>query len=179
MLGILDGYEYVGVLQCAWVYRTYCKAHIYLFTGASMSQQSTQIAVQSFDNAVTFTTKKGLNQSISAEGALFKGGEALKALKDVAMSLALSKAVNGRFAPAADILASAFPKALKAFDSCFGKAPSTDKRHFAAFLITVQNQKAPEKGWSKKQAEARLLLNALDQVINPAPVTGDVVAEPH
>ena len=142
--------------------------------------QPTQVAVQTFDSQITFVTKKGANASISAEGALFKGGEALKALKDVALTLALHKAANGRYTPAADILASAFPKALKAFDSCFGKAPGTDKRLFSAFVTTVQNQVPGKNGWSKKQAEARMLMTALDQLLNPAETRqGEVVGEAH
>lgn len=124
---------------------------------------SNQIQTVTLDaGLVAFADKKGALHSITAEGAIFKGGAALAALKDVAMTVALTKAGNGRFQPACDILANAFPKVIKAYATLYGdKKPWDNKAQFAAFVAAVEVHKAPEKGWSKKQAEARLLMTAL------------------
>ncbi len=126
--------------------------------------------------ALSYTDKKGAMHGISAEGALFKGGAALAALKDAAMESALSKATGGRYRAAADILAAAFPKAAKAAAVVLGQSPTWHSKTTMTVLLTaVGNMSAPEKGWSKKQAEARMLLGALMQLPAFANHTGEVV----
>lgn len=129
---------------------------------------TTQIAVQTLDaNLVAFADKKGTLHSISAEGALFKGGAALAALKDAAMNLALHKAGNGKYRAAVDVLSVAFPRVAKAYSTLYaGKEPWQNKASFTAFVDACIVHKVPEKGWSKKQSEARMLLSALSQLIS-------------
>ena len=112
---------------------------------------------------VTFVTKKGDMKSISAEGALFKGGLALASLKDIAMDSALGKAANGRYMAASDILEGAFPTVAKAVWSLIG-APSANKASFCTLLGGLDRMEEPKKGWSKKQVVARGLLRALRTV---------------
>lgn len=133
---------------------------------------SNQIAIQTLDaNLVAFSDKKGNLHSISAEGALFKGGAALASLKDAAMQLALQKAGNGKYRAAVDILAVAFPKVAKAYATLYaGKDAWSNKASFTSFVDACIVAKAPEKGWTKKQAEARMLLSALSKLLNATAV---------
>jgi hypothetical protein len=113
---------------------------------------------------VGFADKKGNMHTISAEGALFKGGAAVAALKDEALDSALAKAHNGKYRAAADILSVAFPSQAKAFAKLFNVAPEANKTTMHSFVHALSNAEAPAKGWSKKQVEIRTLLSALHNV---------------
>ena len=123
--------------------------------------------------ALTFTDKKGALHSISAEGAVFKGGVALAALKDAAIESALTKAVNGRYRAAADILVAAFPAVGKAVDKLVG-APSANKTNFVTLVNGCGRAEPGAKGFSKKQTEARMLINAYVKAVTVV-VEGETV----
>jgi hypothetical protein len=120
--------------------------------------------------SVVFTTKKGDVLTISAEGAMFKGGAALAALKDVAIDSAFAKAVGGRYTAAADIIGTAYPSVMKACIKLLGSADK-NKQTMAALLGGVEMMEEPAKGWSDKQLKARSLLKALRNIpalaVNP------------
>jgi hypothetical protein len=113
--------------------------------------------------ALTFATKKGDLRTVTAEGAVFRGGLALAALKDASLESALNKAYNGRYAAAADILDAAFPSVTKAVLSLMG-APSANKANMGALISGVERAVEPAKGWNKKQVAARHLARALRTV---------------
>lgn len=129
--------------------------------------------------ALTFTDKKGSMHAITAEGACFKGGAAMAALKDHALESALIKATSGRYRAAADILAAAFPSIAKAGEKFTGTALWANKASFVTFVtaILTATPKDEAKGWSAKQSSARMLCNAYIRAITPAeaPAQGDVV----
>ncbi len=109
-------------------------------------------------NLVTFVDKKGVAREITAEGALHKGGEALTALKDAALDLAQSKAANGKYRAAFDIIVDAFPAQYRAYTKCFKAEAWANKTEFASFIGAMENAKPSAKGWTKKQNTARSLL---------------------
>lgn len=119
------------------------------------------IALITQSGLVQFADKKGAAHEITAEGALFKGGAALAALKDAAMEIALAKAHNGKFRAAADVLTAAFPSQAKAYAKLFPAAPWANKTEFASFIGAMENAQPGKNGWTKKQVEARALLAAL------------------
>ena len=111
---------------------------------------------------VNYTNKKGDNFAISTEGALFKGGAALRSLKDKAMLSAAHKAESGRYRAAADILGAAFPAMTKAFDKFFGTPAWNSKLTMCVYLDKLESlQPTAAKGWTAKQVEARTLIQAL------------------
>ena len=120
-----------------------------------------QVSIFSATTAtVVFTTKKGELCNITPEGALFKGGAAIAALKDAAFDSAVTKSVNGKYQAAADILGVAFPAVHKACIKLLG-APSQNKVNMAALLRGIEITSTPEKGWSKKQNMGLILVGAL------------------
>ena len=120
---------------------------------------------------VNFADKKGNLQALTLEGAVFKGGKAvMDSIKDTMMSLALLKAGNGKYRASVDILSVAFPKVAKAYATLYMADPWQNKQRFTAFVDACIVHKAPEKGWSTKQAQARILLSALSQLLNSTPV---------
>jgi hypothetical protein len=125
---------------------------------------------------VTFTNKKGDELAISAEGALFKGGAALLALKDAAIDSAFTKAVNGKYRSAADIIGAAFPGIQKACEKLLGTAYA-NKVNMSAFLGGVELVQEPAKGWSAKQVNARMLVRALRGIPSLAPTEAGEVIE--
>lgn len=122
-----------------------------------------QIATIEASRSIVFDTKKGL-QTLTVEGAVYKGGAALKALKDVALESALSKATSGRYGPASDILGVAFPAIHKAYQKLYTVPASTNKVSFKRLMDAVANAPEPAKGWSKNQHAARTLLQALREL---------------
>ena len=123
------------------------------------------IAIFSADTAVvSYENKKGDQFTISTEGALFKGGIALRALKDTAMLSAAHKAESGKYRAAADILGAAFPSLTKAFDKFIGLPTWQSKTTMGLYLDKLEALDAPAKGWSKKQLEAKAFMNALRQI---------------
>lgn len=115
------------------------------------------------DRAIVWTDKRGALHSISAEGATFKGGLALKALRDAATEVALEKAIKGRYRAAADIMGTQFPAVYKAaVTMAAGRAPDANKHLFVAFCAAVlyAKPKNADKGWTDKQLIARELAGA-------------------
>jgi hypothetical protein len=132
-------------------------------TTQTQDKTGTEVATSELGSGmVTFTDKKGKLGSISAEGALFKGGVALAALKDIAVDVALEKAAHGKYRAASDILAVAFPRTVKAFTTLYPNAqPWDNKARFTSFVQACDSAVKPEKGWSKRQDTARLVVAAL------------------
>lgn len=125
-----------------------------------------EITVFSTDtNTVVYMDKKERKFELSNEAALFKGGAALKALKDVALQVAGNKAANGRYRPAADILAVAFPKQYKAFTGFMNCEPWSNASKFSLFIEKCEQAEAGKNGWTAKQQSARALMAALRQAV--------------
>lgn len=129
-----------------------------------MSQVTVFAAEQS---ALSYLDKKGNYHGITAEGALFKGGEALKALKNAASDSAFHKAENGRYRAAYDILSAGFPATAKAADALIGSAWA-NKAGFTTFVGAVLRvTPKPGKDFTAKQLLARALAVELDTMLNP------------
>lgn len=134
-------------------------------------------------NAITFSTKADIakfgaeapKQHLTVEAALFKGGQALNALKDHVLQVAGNKAANGRYRPAAEIIAVAFPKQHKAFVGFLNCEPWANASKMCLFLEKCEAADVPAKGWSAKQHGARALMAAMREAIpalkNDAPHT--------
>lgn len=125
------------------------------------------ISVISADShsTVIYMDKKERRFELSAEAALFKGGAALKALKDVALQVAGNKAANGRYRAAADILAVAFPKEHKAFVGFLNCEPWANASKMCLFVEKCEVAKPGKSGWSAKQLSARALMSAMRDAI--------------
>lgn len=121
------------------------------------------VVFHSDSHALTFTDKKGSERAISAEGALFKGGAALAALKDAAIDSAIAKAANGRYRAASDILCAAFPSVGKAAENLIG-APWANKSTMCTLLSAIRRAEEPARGWTKRQVVARMLASALGNI---------------
>jgi len=128
-----------------------------------MSTTTTAIATFSSDYSVAFDTKKGVS-SISIEGAIHKGGKALVSLKNVAVDSAIAKALSGRYTPAVDILAIAFPRVAAAAYALVG-SPAMNKSNFTTFVRGVLNASEPAKGFSKKQLAALDMARAVSSAL--------------
>lgn len=129
-----------------------------------MQNFTNAVAVFSADAvAITFKDKKGAEHSVSAEGALFKGGAALAALKDKVLMEAGNKAANGKYRAAADILAAAFSATAKSFEKLVG-TPWANKAAMTAFLGAIERAAAERTAAGKltaKQAQAMAFVKAL------------------
>lgn len=120
------------------------------------------IALFSQSGLVSFVDKKAVAHELTGEAALFKGGAALAALKDVAIDLALSKAHNGKYRAAAEILMVAFPSQHKAYTKLFKAEAWANKTEFASYLHAMELAEPGKSGqWNKKQVAARALMAAL------------------
>lgn len=119
------------------------------------------ITVFSNDNSiVSFENKKGVAFEISVEGALFKGGAALVALKDAALLSAYNKALDGKFRAAADVIGAAFPGTAKSFEKIIG-CSWANKSAMNSFLVAVERAESGKTGYSKKQNEAKAFVKYL------------------
>ena len=118
------------------------------------------IAIFAESTAIAFADKKGNRHEVSAEGALFKGGAALAALKDATMQAAGNKAANGKYRAAADILSAAFGTRSKSFESLCG-TPWANKSMMASYLAALERAEPGKNGFSKKQSEALDFVRAL------------------
>lgn len=127
-------------------------------------------------NAVSFADKKGNTFAISPEGALFKGGAALTALKDAVLMSAGSKAANGKYRAAADILATAFPAHTKGFEKFVGTAWA-NKASFVSYLHSIELASAPKNGYSKRQVVALDFIRAMRASIPALAVEAAVGSE--
>ena len=127
-------------------------------------------------HAITFTDKKGNLNNITAEGALFKGGAALTALKDAALDSAFAKAKAGRYRAASDVLCTAFPSVGKAAEKLIG-TPWENKSTMGTLINAVMRAEPGKTGdFSAKQHKARALASTLMQL--PAfAVVGEVIGE--
>lgn len=114
--------------------------------------------------AITFADRKGNAQSMSAEGALFKGGLALAALKDKVMLEAGNKAANGKYRAAADIIGTAFGTVSKSFEKLCG-TPWANKSSMVSYLTAIERVSAERfatgKDLTAKQAQAMAFVKAL------------------
>lgn len=141
--------------------------------------QVTVFAAES--TALTFTDKKGNLHGITAEGALFKGGAALAALKEAGLESAVAKAVGGRYRAASDILVAAFPKAGKAFHGVWGAAtaPHANKTTMQGLLAAVETAiwetAAADKKLTKRQDAAAAVAEVLRKIPALATETAPVV----
>jgi len=126
-----------------------------------------EISVFSTDSTSTviYMDKKERRFELSNEAALFKGGQALKALKDVALQVAGNKAASGRYRAAADILAVAFPKQHKAFVGFLNCEPWANSSKMCLFIEKCEQAEPGKNGWTAKQQSARALMQAMRQAI--------------
>ena len=126
-------------------------------------------AIQLFstdNSAITYQNKKGDAFNISTEGALFKGGQAIAALKDASVLSAYHKAEAGRYRAASDIVSAAFPAIAKAFEKFLGVEPWSSKTTMALYLDKVEAMRPTNevKGFTAKQVKAREFISLLRQV---------------
>lgn len=136
----------------------------------------TQVAIFNADtsSALTYTDKKGTLHGITAEGACFKGGLAMAALKDEAASSALSKAINGRYRPATDILTAAFPTIAKQGVAYTGTELWANKEAFVTFARRcVEAVPKAGKEFNAKQKVARNIASVFLACV--VPVVGEVI----
>jgi hypothetical protein len=115
---------------------------------------------------VIYMDKKERKFELSTEAALFKGGAALKALKDVALQIAGNKAAHGRYRPAADIMAVAFPKEYKAFTGFLNCEPWANASKMCLFIEKCEQATPGKNGWTAKQHSARALMSAMRECID-------------
>lgn len=140
-----------------------------LFSHADVSGRAT-------DGVVVFETKKG-QVGITAEGALFKGGAALRAMKDQALLSAGQKAMGGRYRAACDVILAAFPSVGRAFEA-LNITPWANKAAFQTLVASVRRFTPKEgKELSTKQRNALLFISALCTEIDGLAenVTADVI----
>lgn len=116
------------------------------------------------DGIVSYNVKNG-QAELTAEAALWKGGAALASLKDDALFSALSKAVNGKYRAASDIMSVAFPSQAKAFDRLYGMTPWENKQTMMSYIQAMENARPGKSGeWNKRQVAARILMSALRNI---------------
>jgi hypothetical protein len=120
------------------------------------------------------TDKKGTMHAVTPEGALFRGKPFIDALKDAALSSALSKAMGGRYHAASDIMVGAFPSIGKAAEKLIG-TPWANKSSFSTLVNAVLRAESREgRSFSDKQLKARMLASAWSKATTPA---AEVAAE--
>lgn len=140
----------------------------------ALSQDNTEGAV------VQWVDKKNNAREMTTEGALWKGGDALKSLKDAALDAAQAKAIGGRYRASYDIFIAAFPSIEKALATLHIGTPWGNKSSFGTVLMSVLGQR-PKAGkeFSAKQKAAMALARTLVDI--PAFVhlrpQGEVVGE--
>lgn len=115
-------------------------------------------------SVLVYQDSKGRSLSITAEGAIIKGGKVLSGMmKEIALESALTKAANGKYRAAADILSVAFPKVGKAAEALLG-AVWSNKTNMATIVAAALRAEAGSKGFNEKQLKARALARALTQL---------------
>lgn len=110
---------------------------------------------------IVYANKKGERFELSNEAALFKGGQALKELKEEALRIAGNKAANGRYRAAADIIAVAFAKQHKAFVQFLNCEPWANAAKLSLFIEKCEQAEPGKNGWTAKQNSARMLMAAM------------------
>lgn len=113
---------------------------------------------------VSFLDKKNNSHELTFEAALHKGGAALTAVKDMALDMALSKAVNGKYRAAAEIIGGAFPSVDKAYAKLFKTQAWANKQEFGAYLSVMERAEGGKNGFSAKQVTARQLMATLRSI---------------
>ncbi len=135
------------------------------------------LVIASSTGLVDFTGLKGQARSVTPTAAIVMGGKALASLKSQAGVIAVSAAGGGRYRAAAEILADAFPKVAKGFESLCNTQPWANKNAMCTFVTAVANAPAGSKGYTKKQLAARAMLTELQAALNVNPAAqGEVVA---
>jgi len=111
---------------------------------------------------VGWVDKKGNAREMTTEGALWKGGDALKQLKSEALSAALAKAHGGRYRAAYDVIVAAFSSIEKSLENLHIGTPWGNKSSMGTVLLAVMGQK-PKAGkeFSAKQKAAVELVRAM------------------
>ena len=116
------------------------------------------------DGIVSYNVKNG-QAELTAEAALWKGGAALASLKDDALLIALTKAVNGKYRAASEILSVAFPSQARAFEKLYGVTPWANKQTMLSYIQAMENARPGKSGeWNKRQVAARTLMHALRNI---------------
>lgn len=136
---------------------------------------STSLTTFASEYSVAFETKKGM-ASLSIEGAIHKGGAAMTALKDAATDSAVTKAINGRYTAAVDILSLAFPKVAKDTNTLVGM-PGLNKANFTTLITGIGRAIEPKNGFSKKQLAARNMASALRSALGIVETADDRTIE--
>ena len=118
-----------------------------------------KLALAVFSNTdrvvVGWTDKKGAEHYRTPEGALFAGGLAMVAMKDIAQVSAFEKVIIGRYREAAEIVGAGFPSIEKSFVKLIGSTHA-NKANFKTFLKAVSMADTPKSGaFSKKQVAAQ------------------------
>jgi hypothetical protein len=109
-----------------------------------------------------FVDSKGVQREMAIEAAIHKGGAALRQLKDDALDSALTKASNGKYRAAAEILEGAFPSVHKAYTKLFKAQPWANKAEMASYLMAMENAEPGKSGeFNTKQKAARQLMRSL------------------
>ncbi len=122
---------------------------------------------------VHYEDSKGRSLAISAEGAIIKGGKVLMSLiRDAALESALTKAGNGKYRAAADVLSAAFPSIGKSAEKLLGTVWA-NKTNMATMIAAVLRAEPSDKGWNSKQTLARALARELADL----PAFEDIVAK--
>lgn len=106
--------------------------------------------------------RKGNTKEMTTEGVLWKGGDALKQLKNDALAAALAKAHGGRYRAAYDIIVSAFSSIEKSLENLRIGTPYGNKASMGTVLLAVLGQR-PKAGkeFSAKQKAAVELVRAM------------------
>lgn len=120
-----------------------------------------EIANLNMSGVITFVDRRAVAHELTTEAAVIKGGAALVAVKDMAFELALSKALNGKYRSAAEILGDAFSSQHKAYAKIFKAEPWANKTEFASYLHAMENAQPGKNGYTKKQVAARQLIATL------------------
>jgi hypothetical protein len=126
---------------------------------------------------ITFKDKKGATHAVSPEGAIFKGGAALAALKDKVLLEAGNKAANGKYRAAAEILAAAFSTTAKSFEKLIG-TPWANKAAMCSFINAIERAAAERVAAGKltaKQEQAMAFVKALRTIPSLAAEDGTPV----
>lgn len=134
--------------------------------------QAVQIFTALPDGAmVAFDDKKGISHFRTIEGAIWKGGAALRSLKDAAAQSAVTRAAAGRYKSASEIIGDTYGVVNRAFTKAYGN-PYNNALSMAAFITAVEQfQPKPGKILTKKQVVVAELvkelrtINALSQEV--------------
>lgn len=140
---------------------------------------SNEVTVFAPAGVVNFIDSKNKAHELTPEAAIHKGGAALAALKDLSLESALTKAHNGKYRAAAEIMMVAFPSQHKAYEKLFGGLPWENKASFVAYITAMENAQPGKSGeFNKKQNNARALMRAIRSIPSFAKVAageGEVI----